>query len=768
MRVSTLVPKHVLVPVASVVFVAGLSAAAPDAGSFRGAVEPAFSTCKACHNAQTASGNLDLSGFEEVATVASDRERWEKIVLKVRSAEMPPPAIGPLDAAVRDAFLDAARAELDRLDAAAPPDPGRITARRLNRTEYSNTIRDLLGLRFDARGEFPSDDSGHGFDNIGDVLTISPTLMDKYVSAAETISRRALAADPLPARPVEAIYEGKAKTIRRLGPGMIEARHRVEWDGEYIVRIGLQGERPEGAVPVLLRFARDGETLHEEEVATGPSGLAFFQPYSETEFRIYLYSGDSTFRAQFVDDDFPTSLDAEEVFNKRKNKHVDAIAFVGPFESDIEPPSRKGILICEPSTGRDCVRRIVSRLARRAYRRPVSPDEVASLLRFVELAEKEGLSSEQGIQLAIQAMLVSPHFLYRIEHDPDPTDPGSAHRVSEFELASRLSYFLWSSMPDDGLLDLAQAGRLADQLDGQVDRMLADPRSAAFAESFSGQWLETRALDSVNPDPELFPEWDDSLREAMKGETTRFFDAILRENRPISEFLDADFTFVNAPLAKHYGIDGVRGEEFRRIELDTPQRGGVLSHASVLTVTSYPTRTSPVIRGKYVLEAILGQPPPDPPDNVPALEQSDAGPAATVREQLEAHRADPACASCHLRMDQLGFGLEKYDAIGRWRDVDSSGELPNGRVFQSPDELRRILLDDTDLFAHALTEKMLIYALGRGLEPYDRITVSKITKRLAAEDYRFQTLIREVVRSLPFQNRRGERTTDNGQRSTEK
>ena len=748
--------RRVLVSVASTLFAAGLSAADPSPGSFASAVQPALSTCKACHNSTTSSGDLDLSGFEEVATVESQRERWEKIVLKVRSAEMPPPGFPPLDEVVRDTLLDAARAEFDRLDAAAPPDPGRITARRLNRTEYSNTIRDLLGLRFDARGEFPSDDSGHGFDNIGDVLTISPTLMDKYISAAETISRRALAADPLPARPVEAIYEGKAKTIRRLGPGMIEARHRVEWDGEYTVRIGLQGERPEGSAPVLLRFGRDGGTLHEEEVATGPSGLAFFQPYSETEFRIYLSSGDSTFRAQFVDDEFPDSLDTDEVFNKRKNKHVDAIVFVGPFPSEIEPPSRKGILICEPSSGGECVRRIVSRLARRAYRRPVSPDEVDSLLGFVSLAEQEGLSSEQGIQLAVQAMLVSPHFLYRIEHDPDPNDAKASHRVSDFELASRLSYFLWSSMPDDELLDLAQAGRLRAELGAQVERMLADPRSAAFAESFSGQWLETRALDSVNPDPDLFPEWDDSLREAMKGETTRFFDAILRENRSIAEFLDADFTFVNAPLAKHYGIDGVRGEEFQRIELDSPQRGGILSHASVLTVTSYPTRTSPVIRGKYVLEAILGQPPPDPPDNVPALEQAGVGPDASVREQLEAHRADPACASCHARMDQLGFGLEKYDAIGRWRDVESSGALPNGKVFESPEELRRILLDDTDLFAHALTEKMLIYALGRGLEPYDRITVNKITKSLAADEYRFQTLIREIVSSLPFQNRRGE------------
>lgn len=740
------------------------AAQSPTPDAFREAVEPTLQVCSACHNAQTASGGLNLQGFADIQTVARYREHWEKIVQKVHSAEMPPPGFPPLEASLRDALLDVARAEFDRLDAAAPPDPGRVTARRLNRSEYSNTVRDLLGVRFDARGEFPSDDSGHGFDNIGDVLTISPTLMEKYVDAAEVISRRALGADPLPAKPVEWQYEGKKKTIQRLGPGMIEARHRVEWAGEYIVRIGLQGERPKGSDPVLLRFERDGELLHEEEVATEPGELIYFDPYSEAEMRLYLPAGDSTFRASFVNDDFTEGMTDEDIYDREKNKYVDSIMFVGPFESDIEPPSRKKILVCDPNTGRACVERIVSRLAHRAYRRPVSSDEIADLLRFVDIAEAEGLSTEQGVQLAIQAMLVSPHFLFRIEHDADPTDPSAIHEVSDFELASRLSYFLWSSMPDDELLDLAQAGKLQDAevLKQQVDRLLADKRSASFANNFSGQWLETRNLDTVDPDPELFPTWGPELREAMKTETSLFFDAILRENRTLGEFLDADFTFLNSTLAKHYGIEGISGEDFRRIELATDQRGGILSHASVLTVTSYPTRTSPVIRGKYVLENILGAPPPDPPADIPALEEANAGPGASVRQQLEAHRASPACASCHSRMDALGFGLENYDAIGHWRTeegdkpLDSSGKLPNGKAFESPAQLREILLDDVDEFAGALAEKTLIYALGRGLENFDRITVKKIRKELAANDYRFQTLIHEVVRSLPFRQRRGE------------
>ena len=440
------------------------------------------------------------------------------------------------------------------------------------------------------------------------------------------------------------------------------------------------------------------------------------------------------------------------------------MAFVGPFPAKVEKPSREKILICDPNSGPACVEQILSTLAHRAYRRPVTKREVASLVEFVGMARAEGQTVEQGIQLAVQAMLVSPHFLFRIERDPDPTDPAKVHQISDIELASRLSYFLWSSMPDDELLGLAEAGKLRAPgvLEGQVKRMLADERSAALADNFAGQWLETRNLDSLKPDPQKFPEWRPELRDAMKTETRMFFEAILRENRPLSEFLDAKFTFLNGPLAKHYGVEGVTGPDFRRVELTTDQRGGILSQASVLAVSSYPTRTSPVIRGKYVLQNILGAPPPPPPPDVPVLDEAAVGSTGSLRQQLEKHRSNPLCASCHSRMDVLGFGLENYDAGGKWRTldgkfpVDSSGTLPSGKSFSSPAELRVLLKEELPDFARCLTEKMLTYSLGRGLEHYDRKTVDEINRKLAASGYRFQKLIQEIVQSLPFQSRRGE------------
>jgi len=755
-----------------------LNAAEPDAAAFKAAVGPALTSCSVCHNAQLASGKLDVGGFDEVTSAATHREEWERIIQKVVSGEMPPRGFPALDETAKTTLLNAARGELERLDKLTPPDPGRVTARRLNRAEYSNTVYDLLGVRFNARDEFPSDDSGYGFDNIGDVLTISPILMEKYVSAAEDISRRAVGADPLPEKPVEATYDnrgaGNMGRFEKLGPGLVQMRHRLDWDGEYVVRIGLQGERPEGSAPVRLALWRDGEKLEEILAETEPSGLVYFNPFSMEEMRVYLGAGDSTFRVGFIGDTFTDGMDEKDVYDRDKNKFVGEVTFVGPFPSDREPPSRKKILICDPESGAACVERIISRLARRAYRRPVTEREVDDLLNFVDLAKAEGLSVEQGVQLSIQAMLASPHFLFRIERDADPTDPTAMHRISELELASRLSYFLWSSMPDEELLTLAEQGELSEPaaFKQQLARMLDDKRAQQLAANFAGQWLETRNLDSVNPDPELFPEWGPELREAMKQETTLFFDAVLREDRPLTEFLDADFTFLNERLARHYGIAGVKGPDFRRVELESSQRGGILSHAGVLTVTSYPTRTSPVIRGKYVLENILGAPPPAPPANVPALGESGADAGMTVRKQLEAHRANPACATCHDRMDALGFGLENYDAIGRWRaedneaPVDASGTLPSGESFETPAELRKILVGDREAFAHAVTEKMLIYALGRGLEAYDRRTMKDIVEQLEGDDYRFQTLIRAVVESMPFQMRRGEavRTANAGGR----
>jgi hypothetical protein len=410
------------------------------------------------------------------------------------------------------------------------------------------------------------------------------------------------------------------------------------------------------------------------------------------------------------------------------------------------------------------VDKIVANLARHAYRRPATQTELAELGKFVGIAEAHGQSVEQGIQLALQAMLVSPNFLFRIEHDPNPTDPSAVHRISDVELASRLSYFLWSSMPDDDLLNLAEAGKLGAPaaLDAQVKRMLADPRSSALADNFAAQWLETRNLDVVKPDPQKFPEWGPDLREAMRGETTLFFDYVLRQNRPMADFLDARYTFLNERLAKHYGIDGVTGPEFRKVDLTTDQRGGVLSQAAVLTVSSYSLRTSVVIRGKYVLQEILGTPPAPPPITPPPLDEAAEGTSASLRQQMEVHRADPTCASCHSKMDPLGFGLENYDAVGKWRTmdgkfpIDSTGTLPNGKTFSTPAEMRAALISALPQFAQCVVEKLMIYALGRGIATSDRRAIDQITGTLATQGYPFQTAIYEIVRSAPFQMRRGE------------
>jgi hypothetical protein len=483
--------------------------------------------------------------------------------------------------------------------------------------------------------------------------------------------------------------------------------------------------------------------------------------------RVPLTEGDHTLRLGFIDDEYIKTLAKENIYTDKVNKWISSVTIVGPFKSAIEKPSRKQILVCDPNTGAACVNQILTTLARRAYRRPVTRVEVQALSRFVRLAQAEGQSVEQGLALAIQAMLVSPHFLFHIERDRYPNDPNRIHRISDIELASRMSYFLWSSMPDDELLTLAERGQLSRPavLDAQVARMLAHARASALGENFAGQWLEIRNLDSIKPDPDRFKEWTPELRDAMKTETRMFFDAILRENRPISEFLTARYTFLNETLARFYGIEGVTGPEFRRVDLTTDQRGGVLSQGSVLAVSSYPTRTSVVIRGKYILQNILGTPPPPPPPDVPALDEAALGKSTSLRGQMELHRSNSICASCHSRMDPLGFGLENYDAIGKWRStdgtfpVDASGVLPGGASFSGPAELRQVLNGMLPEFSRNLTEKMLIYSLGRGLERYDRRTVLEITDKLAASGYGLQTLVGEIVRSLPFHSRRAEPRT---------
>jgi hypothetical protein len=738
---------------------------AADGATFETTVTPVLTkTCSPCHNEASASGGMMIDAFAKAASLTANRDGWEIILQKLRSGEMPPKGV-PRPAQM-DAVIQFVQGEFEKADSHIKPDPGRVTARRLNRAEYTNTIRDLLDVEFRAEKSFPTDDLGNGFDNIGEVLTISPLLMEKYLAAAGRIAARAIGADPLP-KPIEIQFANKDKKIRRVDFSTIEAAGRIEFDGEYIVRFGLPGERAADAKPVTMGFWMDGKLLHTMPVETKPSGLVYFNPYSEEQMRLVLPEGPHVFRAAFLDDDFVKGMIYAEAYSNKKNKYLDSITFVGPYPPKDEKPSRKKILICDPNSGPACVDKILTNLAHHAYRRPVTRAEVAALTRFVAMAKANGQNTEQGIQLALQAMLVSPNFLFRIEHDASPTDPTKVHPVTDVELASRLSYFLWSGMPDDELLGLAEAGKLRAPgvLDAQVKRMLADPKSSALAENFAGQWLELRNLDVVKPDPQKFLEWGPELRDAMKTETRLFFDYALRENRPLADFLDARYTFLNDRLAKFYGIPDVKGPDFRKVDLATDQRGGILSQAGVLTVSSYPTRTSVVIRGKYILNNILGSPPPPPPADVPPLDESSVGTAASLRQQMEKHRANAVCASCHSKMDPLGFALENYDGIGKWRTmdgkfpVDSSGVLPNGKSFNTPSEMRAVLKDQLPEFARCIVEKMLTYSLGRGLGPYDRRTVELINRNLSASGYPFQTMVFEIVRSLPFQSRRGELAT---------
>jgi mono/diheme cytochrome c family protein len=734
---------------------------------FAATVRPVLTgTCAQCHNSRMLAGGMSVEAMASPESLVQQRELWEKVLRRLRAGDMPPAGAPRPAQAQLDAMTGYIERAFDRADAAIPQDPGRITARRLNRSEYANTIRDLLGVQFRAEKYFPADDSGDGFDNIGDVLTVSPLLTERYLAAADRIARWAISTE-IPAKPIEADYRARDRRIRRVDRSTIEAEHRVEFAGAYTVRIGLPGERPpvngKDAAPVTLGLWMNGALIATKTVETKPSGLVYFDPYSEEELRVQLSEGDHVFRAGFIDDGFVKTLPAAESYDRRKNKFLDSMVFVGPFAPAAEKESRRKILSCNPASGRRCVERIVTDLATRAYRRPATGREVEALMRFVQLGSR-GRSAEHGLQLAIQAMLMSPNFLFRVERDRNPRDPRDVHDVSPFELASRLSYFLWSSMPDDELMDLAASGRLRDRpvLDAQVVRMLADPRARAFAENFAGQWLETRNLDIVKPDPDTFKEWDAELRDAMKRETALFFEHVLRENRPVSDFLTADYTFLNERLATHYAIAGVTGAEMRRVPLQTDRRGGVLGQGAVLTVSSYPTRTSPVIRGKYVLQNILGTPPEPPPGDIPPLEDAGAGAGRSAREQLERHRNNPACAACHRNMDPLGFGLENYDAIGRWRDldgkfpVDASGTLPDGRKFSTPGEMRSLLASHLPQFSRTLTEKMMTYALGRGLKAFDRRVVDAVQRAVAADGYRFQTMVREVVHSVPFRARRGE------------
>jgi mono/diheme cytochrome c family protein len=724
--------------------------------------------CMTCHNDQKNAAGMSLEPYRDTASAKKAKDLWEGVKEEVENKQMPPkgkPAPTDDERKAIAAWIDSVAI---KVDCGLARDPGRPTIRRLNRTEYNNTIRDLLGVNLKPADDFPSDDVGYGFDNIGDVLSMPPILLEKYLTAAERVVEAAIVT-PKPIKLVKDVL--KPQNVRTsLGP-LAKQRDRIALhsngnasfgydflhDGEYVLRARAYGDQAGKELPKMtVEFDKNVlKTFDVEAVKEKPKLY---------EHRLKVAAGRHEIAFAFIND----FLDKEAKPPVDRNLNIEIFEVEGPFNPVPKelPAAQKQLLSVVPKSIADrpaAAAKILGDFATRAYRRPVTEAEVARLMKVWQYAARDADPFEAGIKHAMKAVLVSPNFLFRIEKDKEPNNPEAVHPVGEYELATRLSYFLWASMPDAVLTELAGKGELRKPgvLEAQVKRMLKDPKSAAFVENFAGQWLMLRTLATMNPDKGTFRSFDLNLRTAMIKETELFFDHILRDDRSVMEFLDADYTFVNERLAKHYGIPNVSGNGFRKVTLTDKSRGGVITQASVLTVTSNPTRTSPVKRGKWILENILGTPPPPPPPDVPELDDEKAKLTGSLRQRMEQHRANPACATCHQKMDPLGFGLENFDGIGGYRAVDDnfkidpSGTLPDGAKFSGPAELRKVLLAKGDLFRKNLAEKMLTYALGRGLEYYDKCAIDDTVKSLKSDGDRFSALILAVVKSDPFQKRRG-------------
>jgi hypothetical protein len=762
---------------------------------FQRQVLPVLSkTCISCHSDRATTAGLSFESFRDAASASKTPQLWQKVLDKLTAGQMPPRPAAPLSAS----DLSAVTGWIRKLPGISEADatiqqPGRVTARRLNRTEYNNTIRDLLGVSLRPANDFPVDDSGYGFDNNGDVLSFSPLLMEKYMNAARVVSRAAVFGEAYPEKPT-LLRKVESKKVQddqhargNLAPfslrGAIYTTFHAPVEAEYEFRIRYQNfrgtetvaqpaaagtPRPSrdeqnrlAAPPVELKFAVDGKPVYSYMVE---GNTDYNYARGESVARVKLSAGDHAIRGSFPE--YANVADARKQLNpdKRRKLYIDFIDIVGPFAvaPATKPPGFKKIFICGEggNYSGQCPRQIVTNLLTRAYRRPAANDEIGKMMNLVAQVQKRD-SFEEAIRFVIEGVLLSPNFLFRIERDAPAASASAAYDIDDHELASRLSYFLWSSMPDDELFLAAQQKRLRTPqvLNAQVQRMLADPKAAALVENFGEQWLNLRLLDRTKPDAQKFDRVDDELLDAMRQETQLFLNAVFRENRSILDFIDGKFTYVNGPLARYYGIAGIDGEQFQKIELDGVQRSGIVTHASILSISSYATRTSPVLRGKWVLDTLLGAPPPPPPDDIPALEEKDLGTAASMRQRLEQHRADPACAACHNSMDPIGFGLETFDAAGAWRtkdgnfDIDSSGTLPDGRSFAGSKGLKDVLRADSALFARNFAEKLLTFALGRGLERSDRAAVDQILSQLKSNDYKFETLVNQIVNSRPFRMR---------------
>ena len=741
--------------------------------------------CVTCHNERLKTADLKLDGVD-VAHPGAHPEVWEKVVDKIRTGTMPPPNMPQPSAEDRRALMSWLETSLDAASA-AKPNPGRTeTLRRLNRTEYRNAIRDLLALDIDAASLLPSDESGHGFDNVT-VGDLPPMLLDRYISAAQKISRLAIGSTQTSMQadtirlPADLTQESHVPGLPIGTRGGLSIPYTFAQDGDYDIQIWLARDL-NGNVGGL-REAREHQLvvlLDREPVANftirKPEGDDTTLD-KDLKARVAVTAGPHEIGVAFVRDG--SSLietprqPIQSRFNERRHPRtgpaIDQVSIAGPHvpKGAENTPSRQRLFVCRPSADAaaesECAKTILSTLMRRAYRRPIEKGEVEGPMAFYREARAGG-DFDAGISRAVSAVLINPEFLFRVETDPKKVPADGVYRISDLELASRLSFFLWSSIPDDELLDAAVRGKLSrpDELEKQTRRMLADKRSFNLATNFAGQWLRLRNLEAVSPNSRLFPDFDDNLRQAFRTETELFIDSIVREDRKVTELIRADYTFLNERLARHYGIPNIYGSRFRRVTLSPEtRRGGLLRQGSVLSVTSYATRTSPIIRGVYVLDNIFGAPPPPPLPNVPALDEGTVAANLPMRERLAAHRSNAVCASCHRTIDPVGFALENFNAVGQWRDyegegepIDVSGALPGAGEFRGVSGLEDALLSRPELFAATLTKKLMTFALGRGVEHYDGPAVRKIVRDSAKDGYRFSSIILGIVKSTPFQLRK--------------
>ncbi len=787
----------------SAALVVGQESGAKDEDPFKTIVNPSLKKfladyCVGCHSNTDPSAGMNVETLS-AETISERSGDWEKVVRKLRTRQMPPMDADRPHASKYDSALSFLDESLDTI-AKKHPHPGRTsTFRRLTRSEYQNAIRDLLGVHIDVQAMLPADEVSKGFDNIT-VGELSPVLLNRYISAAQYVSRTAIA---------RALKAPDGKTFR-IAPDVTQEEH-VEGlpqgtrggllvsytfpaDGQYEIRVRLSRDRNEQVeglsephqVEVLL------DSAHIESFTVRPPrGKA---KNADTEYdndrpthanvdqhlvsRFRAKAGEHKIGVTFIKNRSslleterqPLNVHYNFYRHPRQTPAIYQVSVIGPLDAsengqrESEPLSRHKIFTCYPSSADDeesCARRIITDMLRRACRSPIGEADLARPMELYHAARTEG-SFEDGIEMALSSILIHPRFLFRVEREPAGLRAATAYRVNDFELASRISFFLWSSIPDEELLRLAEVGKLSqpEVLEAQTRRMLADPRSSALVTNFAGQWLYLRNLDSATPDARLFPDFDDNLRQAFRTETEMFFECILREDRSALELIKSNYTFLNERLAKHYGIRHVYGSRFRRVELDEDShRGGLFRQGSILTVTSYATRTSPVIRGKWILENILGTPPPPPPDNVPALTDNVVSAKLPVRERFAQHRADPACASCHILIDPPGFALENYDAVGRWRDydggvrVDAKGGLPGGGEFDGTEGLEQGLLERPELFVATMSEKLLMYALGRGLDHHDAPAIRQIVRSAQADNYRISSIALGIVNSIPFQMR---------------